>query len=226
MSTSPAIIQRLHNLYFSENKPKKITPTDVALVTYLLLRQSEDHFIRDTQETLGARLGCDRRTIARSIKRLKELGWLIVEQPWEFNPTNHRKTRTMYAPLGLSVNLDKLPIDRARRSAPGEEAKDLAMKHSGVLLRRGVGNRYKRSPKRWKSHQEAAAQRLIDETGSKIAAVNVVNFALKHPDHKKAAHTSLYHIRRRLGRIQADMEAAAASKAAAAESADPVGAEG
>jgi DNA-binding MarR family transcriptional regulator len=80
------ITNRLRSLYFAESKPKKLTPTDLALLTYLLLRETEDHFIYDSQETLGARLGCDRRTVSASIKRLKKLGWVTVEQKWDWNP--------------------------------------------------------------------------------------------------------------------------------------------
>jgi len=219
------ITERLHNLYFSESKPKKLKPVDVALLTYLILRQAEDHFIFDSQETLGKRLGCERETVARSIDRLKRLGWIEVEQRWEFNAKTHRKTRTMYAPLGLSINLEKLPTtaDRPTRIEPSEDAKDMAKQHTGILARNGMGSRYKRSPKRFERHQQHAAQRLIDEVGGYDAAVEVFNFALEHPAHRKAALTSLYHIRRRVKQIAADMEEAAAT---ATESGQPVGAEG
>lgn len=203
-TTSARMIARLQDLYFSESKPEDLTPIDVALLTYLILRQADDHFVYDSQETLGARLGCDRRTVARSIERLAKLKWLTVEQAWDFNEKNRRKTRAMYAPSGLSVNLDELPTDRARRSAPSEDAKNLAGQHTAVLVQSGVGNRYKRTPRRFERHQEHAAQRLIDEVGYD-AIVDILNFALESREHQKAALTSLYAIRQRLKRIRADM---------------------
>ena len=208
---STTITDRLRDLYFSERKPKDLTPTDMALLTYLLLRESEDHFIFDSQETIGARLGCDRRTVAKSIERLETLGWPTVNEQWEWNPKKRRKTRAMYAPSGLSVNLDRLPAsgDRATRNKPSDDAKDLAAQHGAILVQNGVGSRYKRSPRRFTTHQEQAAQRLIDECGSSPeAAAETFNFALNHPAHKKAALTSLYAVRRRLGRIREDMESA------------------
>jgi hypothetical protein len=110
----------------------------------------------------------------------------------------------MYAPSGLSINLDKLPtsVNRTTRTAPSEDAKDLAQQHTTILVQNGKGSRYKRSPKRWERHQQMAAQRLIDEVGGDYdAAIEVLNFALTHPTHKKAALKSLYEVRRRRERI-------------------------
>jgi hypothetical protein len=215
MSTTTASkrLTRLRDLYFSESKPKDITPVDVALLTYLILRETEDHFITDSQETLGERLGCDRRTIARSLDRLEKLGWVTVEEKHDWNPKTHRKTRAQFAPSGLSVNLDRLPTtaERAGRNKPSEEAKDLAAQHTGILARLGGGTRYKRSPRLWERHQQHAAQRLIDELGAD-AAFEAVNFALGHPAHKKAVLTSLYALRKRAQQVREDMEAAEAEK--------------
>ena len=67
-------IALLQNLYFSESKPAELRPIDLALLTYLVLRQTEDHFIFDSQLTLADRLGCKRDAIADSVKRLEGLG--------------------------------------------------------------------------------------------------------------------------------------------------------
>jgi hypothetical protein len=34
---------------YSENKPAELRPVDIALLTYLILRQTEDHYINDSQ---------------------------------------------------------------------------------------------------------------------------------------------------------------------------------
>lgn len=203
--SNPMLLTRLRDLYFCESKPEDLTPVDVALLTYLLLRETEDHFITDGQETLAARLGCERGAIKRSIERLLALGWITVQSQHGWNPKTHRKTRTMYAPNGLSVNLEKLPTnaERAARSAPSPEACDLAAEHTGVLLQNGNA-KYKKLPRYWERHQRHAAQRLIDQAGSYEMAAALVNFALGHPAHTKATLKSLSAVRQKFAKIWVD----------------------
>lgn len=214
-TTAEKRLTRLRDLYFSESKPEDITPTDVALLTYLILRETEDHFITDSQETLAARLGCERGAIKRSLDRLKTLGWITVKEQHEWNPKAHRKTRSMYAPSGLSINMNRLPTaeDRAKRSALSEEARHLAAQHTAIVIQNSNG-KYKRLPKNWERHQTAAAQGLIDRVASYDVALYLVNFALKHPSHKKAAVRSLAAIRQRFPKIWADYAQEAAKKKA------------
>ena len=109
-------IALLQNLYFSESKPAELRPIDLALLTYLVLRQTEDHFIFDSQLTLADRLGCKRDAIADSVKRLEGLGWIVVQRPWQFSTKTKRKTRV----IGKTVD------DRAKRSKPSRDAVDMA----------------------------------------------------------------------------------------------------
>lgn len=201
------MIERLRDLYGSENKPADLTPSDVALLTYLLLKESEDHFVYDSQETIAARLGCERGAVARSIDRLEKLGWVTVRKQWDWTPETRRKTRGIFGSSGLSLNLDKLPTrtDRAKRNAPGDEAKRLAAEYTGKVVANG-GTSYKRFPKRWKAHQEWSAQWLIDKAGSPEMAWALVSFALDHAAHQKAVLRTLYELRRRFTRVWADYE--------------------
>ncbi len=107
---------------------------DIALLTYLIVRQTEDHYINDSQLTLANRLGCERKTIADSIKRLDGLGWIVSKKPWQWSEKTQRKTRSIGKTVGLSVNLDKLPQaqDRAKHSLPGPDAVKLAAKHTAI----------------------------------------------------------------------------------------------
>jgi DNA-binding transcriptional MocR family regulator len=202
---STKITDRLRDLYFSENKPDKLQPIDVALLSYLLLRESEDQFIRDSQETLAARLGCERGAIKRSIDRLEKMGWISVTKQFDWNGKTHRNTRGIFGSSGLSVNLEKLPklADRATRGEPSEDAIKLAKGYTAWLMQH-VPNKYKRFPKRWDAHQQYAAQQLIDRAGSVEMATALVNFALLNPKHKAAARTSLSGIRRKFGAIWSD----------------------
>jgi hypothetical protein len=65
-------ITMLQNLFFSETKPAELKPVDLSLLTYLILRRAEDHYIHDSQLTLANRLGCERQAIRDGIGRLDD----------------------------------------------------------------------------------------------------------------------------------------------------------
>ena len=151
------IVARLQNLYFSENKPTELIPLDILLLTYLILRQTEDHFINDSQLTLANRLGCERKAVAKSIKRLSDLGWIVSKASWQWSEKTKRKTRSIGKTVALSVNLDKLPQakDKTKHSRPSPEAVMLANKHTALLIKLGLG---KKQHKTFDRLQENAAQ--------------------------------------------------------------------
>lgn len=200
-----AVTERLRDLYFAESKPDELNPGDMALLTYLMLRESEDYFCRDSQETLAARLGCERGAIKRSIDRLEKLGWLSVQRQFDWNEKTRRKTRGIFASSGLSVNMERLPTsaDRATRNKPSTDAIDLATAHTSWVIA-NVPSRYKSLPKRWHKQQEFAAQRLIEKAGSAEVAAALVNFALNNSSHKAAARSSLSAVRRKFRAIWED----------------------
>ena len=200
-------IERLQNLFFSENKPAGLKPIDLSLLVYLLLRQSEDHFVYDSQLTLANRLGCERKAIGDSIKRLDALGWITTKEPWQWNEKTKKKTRRMGATVGLAVNLGKLPTseDKARHSRPSPDAVKLAAKHTASLIKWGIS---KRRDKAFDRQQEHAAQRLIEEMGSYLEAIYLLNFALKDKRFQTAVKKSLYELRSRLPAIKRAYDAA------------------
>lgn len=186
----------LHNLYFSENKPETLQPLDLALATYLLLRQTEDHFIWDSQDTLATRLGCDRGTIKRAIDRLVAAGWVLTKAQTRFSEKTKRTTRAMGKTVGLAINLDGLPDydDRATRPAVSEDAKELARRHTAFL---DHGRKPRRRHKGFGAMQGRAAQRLLDDWGDLETVRKIFNWAKDDPRFEKAAHRSLYEFRRR-----------------------------
>ena len=200
-------VNLLQNLLFSENKPPQLRPVDLLLLTYLVVRQTEDHFIYDSHLTLASRLGCERGTIADSIKRLSGIGWITTEEPWQWNPNTKRKTRSIGKTVGLSINLDKLPRaqDKTPHPRPSPDALDLAKWHTALLIKNGVGG--KTRYKTFDQQQQYAAQRLIDKLGDRVS--DVLDFALNDPRHQKKGRTSLYQVRAKLPAIMRDFEAAA-----------------
>jgi hypothetical protein len=200
-------ISTLQNLFFSENKPADLKPADLSLLSYLILRQSEDHFVYDSQLTLANRLGCERKAIGESIKRLDALGWITTKEQWQWNEKTKKKTRRMGATVGLAANLAKLPQadDRAKHSRPSPDAVKLAAKHTASLIKWGV---YKRKDKNFDRQQEHAAQRLIEEMGSYLEAINLLNFAVKDKRFQRAVRKSLYELRSRLPAIRRAYNAA------------------
>ncbi len=196
-----SIITTLQNLFFSESKPAELRPVDIALLTYLILRQTEDHYIFDSQLTLANRLGCERRAIADSIKRLANLEWIVTKNPWQYSDKTKRKTRFAGATIGLSVNPAKLPQmdDRTKHALPSAEAKSLASQHTAMLIQAGLG---KRRPKNFDRQQEHAAQRIIDDLGGDKEAIEILNFALTDVRFQKAASKSLYELRSRMPTIR------------------------
>ena len=180
---------------------------DLALLAYLLLRQTEDHFINDSQLTLAQRLGCERRTIADSIKRLSELGWIVNKPSYQWNEKTQRKTRSIGKTAGLAINLEKLPkpVDKAKHASPSRDAVNLAARHTEFLKREGSNIRQKNFGRQ----QEHAAQRLIESMGGDFEkAVALVNFAIHDQRFRRTARKSLYEIRTRLQAIKLAQDAA------------------
>jgi hypothetical protein len=157
--------------------------------------------------TLANRLGCERKAIADSIKRLGDLGWIVSQAQWQWNEKTKRRTRSIGKTLGLSVNLDKLPQakDKTEHSRPSAEAVSLAAQHTAYLIKLGKSVR---QHKNFSRQQEYAAQRLIDELGSFEEAAAVVSFAWDNERFKNSAQKSLYELRTRLSTIKRAYEVA------------------
>lgn len=204
---SSHIVAHLQSLYFSENKPEQLRPVDIALLTYLILRQTADHYIYDAHLTLASRLGCERRTIAESIKRLSDLGWISTEKSWQWNEKTKRRTRSIGRTVGLSINLDKLPQekDKAQHRGPSSDAIELANWHTALLIKNNVGRKTRYAS--FDRQQQHAAQRLIDALGDDLNKVSdILDFAMNDPRHRKAGYSSLYRIRAKLPAIRRDFE--------------------
>ena len=199
------IVAHLQSLLFSEDKPAELRPVDIALLSYLLLRQTYDHYIYDSQLTLAQRLGCERKGVAESIKKLSDMGWIVRKASWEWNEKTKRKTRSIGRTVGLSINLDKLPQakDRGKPSLPSPDAIKIATGYTAMLKAMGV-----RLHKGFGKQQEHAAQRLIEELNGFQPTTALIQFAIDDPQFQKTAYKSLYEIRTRLPAIKRAYDAA------------------
>jgi len=199
-------ITLLQNLHFSEDKPDALKPIDLSLLTYLILRQTEDHFIYDSQLTLAERLGCKRDAIAASIEPLEALGWIVCMRPFDWNPKTRRKTRTIGGTVGAGRQPGKIAKERFKHSQPSPDALELAARHTKFLASYRT-----KQPKNFRRQQEHAAQRIIDALGSFDEAVLVVNFGASDVRFQKAVLKSLYEVRKRLPAIKSAYDAAQSS---------------
>jgi hypothetical protein len=166
--------------FLEAEKPKGITPPDVLLVTKLIHRRAFDHPINDSQHTLAKSMGCDIRTVARSLERLTSpsINWVA------------RSKRQGYSD-GLTLLHDNLPLAEKDKLQITAAAKKLAGKYHEALTKRG----HKKRPKGWLSQQFVSAQRILNDCGGDFRlACAIISHALGTPAHKVSSRKSLYHI--------------------------------
>src|ERR1700686_98601 len=60
----------------STNRPAWMTPFDVNIISYLIVRGADDHEIHDGIQTLAEATACDWRTMQRRLKKLAANGWI------------------------------------------------------------------------------------------------------------------------------------------------------
>lgn len=177
-----SIVKYLQNLYFSENQPQpsRLQPIDIAFVTYLLLRRTQDHEIFDSQFTIAQRLRSDRRAVARSLARLKAAGWFSVR----------KRGRAQTAAIAL--NIGSLPATRTLREKVTPEAGQLAFRYQRAVQR----IRPRRFSKSWLSRQVVNAQIILGLCdGNLERAAAILTHGITKSRHQRKARISLYHAR-------------------------------
>jgi hypothetical protein len=83
---------------------------DIALFTYFILRQTEDHYIYDSQLTLANRLGCERQAVSVDTASLSTLTTSLRQSQrdsrWRGSPLSLTKE-----PLNALLNMPQcLPL--------------------------------------------------------------------------------------------------------------------
>lgn len=180
LQTNAVTIDVLQRLFFTENKPSSLTPLDIAILAYLILRRTTDHSIHDSHLTIAERVCSDRRTVSRSLRRLEKAGWVSVGG------------RGAGRSKAISINIEKLPAAQPIRAAVTIEAKQLASRYH-IALQKRVGVR--KFPKNWLTRQAPSAQRILTHCeGNLPLACEVIGHALSNPKFKLRASKSLYHV--------------------------------
>lgn len=179
LASNHITIEVLQRLFFSESKPRHLLPIDLAILAYLILRRTSDHEISDSQQTLADRVCGDRKTVARSLRRLGRLGWVSV--------SGRGRGRTK----GLSIDIDKLPAAQPVREKISKEAKQFAYQYEAYLKK----TTKRRFAKNWLTRQGPSAQQILTKCGGNLPLAGaVVEHAFDNPKFKKCAETSLYHL--------------------------------
>lgn len=176
-------MQVICRLYASGEDPNTppLDKIDISILVYLISRRCMDHEIFDSQYTIAERTRVERKAVARSLKRLSDLGWITVGS---LGPG-----RSKY----IALNIDQFPAAQPVHQKVTDNAKKLAMVYHDQLKHLGcLGKR----PKNWWKRQWPSAQNLIDRCdGDVMRAGALVNFAMHHPELKARARTSLYWVR-------------------------------
>jgi hypothetical protein len=178
--TDKVTVDVLQRLIFSEEKPSKLLPIDLVIMTYLVLRRCEDHEIFDSQLTIAERTCTEWKAVGRSLKRLQKVGWVTV--------TYRGRGRTK----AIAINLDTFPAAQPVRELVTEGAK--------VLVREYVSELQKVDPHRrllqgWVNRQWPSAQRIVTLCDGDVQlAYSMMGHAFMWPTLKKRARTSVYNM--------------------------------
>ncbi len=169
-------------------KPDGIGPSEISFITSLLAFKAIDHPVTFSHGTLATMIGCcDEKTIRRVEKTLKANGWIST--------TSRRGLSKL-----TSVNLDRLPMaNRTLPAKPSEAAIELRKRYLQALFRL----RIKFPHKKQLSTQDWSAQKIINRCdGNAEVAFQMIEHAIGHAKHTKAARRGLYALSQRWKAIE------------------------
>jgi hypothetical protein len=177
--SNTVVVDILQRLLFSESKPSRLTPTDIAVMTYLILRRAVDHSIHDSHDTIAKRVCVERKAVMDSLARLESVRWITVE------------SRGLGRTKSISINIEGLPAAEPVRSAITPEAKALVRDYYSELKKMGR----KQFHKNWFHRQYPSGQRILTMCGGDLqVAHHLMIWALKSPRFKERSKQSTYHM--------------------------------
>jgi len=179
----------------STNRPSWMTPVDVALISYLIVRGADDHEINDGIQTLAEATACDWRTVQRRLKKLASNGWLTSAtnkgSTKSFTLTNKYREH-LAVPILITPEAQSL----ANRFIVYQGKNARTLKFSKFELKR-------MNRKGYRGIQEVNAAKLIQKVGNEQEAATLVTKAIQDPRFVKEVKNSLYNVNRKLPKIQA-----------------------
>jgi hypothetical protein len=158
------LIKALRNLYTSKDaKPKDITPTDLALVSRLLLQKADEEAVYPGKATLELELNCGEWAITESLRRLESVTVEGELRPWVTVESGaRRQIANRYRVL-----VENLPIEAELKRQPKR------------IFKKGTERRYA-------YRFQTLFDRCQHPNGSKWLFVQILNFALS--DNRFKAH--------------------------------------
>ena len=179
------LIRVLRNLYTSKDaKPKEITPTDLALVSRLLLQKADEEAVYPGKATLELELNCGEWAITESLKRLESVTVEGELRPWVTVESGaRRQIANRYRVL-----VQNLPIEaELKRPTVTKEAENFA-KYFLSLQKTWQPKRIfkKGTERRYAYRFQTLFDRCQHPNGSKWLFVQILNFALS--DNRFKAH--------------------------------------
>src|SRR5690242_7047048 len=117
MNTDTATLNLLRD-FLDSPKPPNTECIDVLQTLYFLAHKAAEHPFNPSQGTMAAKFGCERRTILRSQRKLRRLGWLGLSSDPQRGKSNP-----------LSVDVSKIPLEKPSAVQVTEAAKQLAFRY-------------------------------------------------------------------------------------------------
>jgi hypothetical protein len=168
------LIHAIRRLLATENQlPKDTTPLDLLQTVRFLVQRADEANVWPSQDTLAEQLASSPDAIAKSQKRLRDNGWLVVRKGGYRGRTN-----------SYSVDLDKVPLGDLSRTVISDSARKIAASYGRYVK---VTTR-KKFMKNWHQQWSFAIQKLLKKTGGDVQKlVGIVNFALTSPTYQRKA---------------------------------------
>ena len=155
----------------ASDKPSDIKPLDVLLVVRLLLQHAAEKSVTLSYSSLADQLCCTEHTVATSVDRLVDHGWLTFT-----SGKNQNRANTFF------VVLDKLPLEAdLKKTVVGPMARNMAAQHV-MMMKRARRRVFKTTGDRL----AFGFQFLIDRKckGDANLLFSLLNFAGNHPDYQ------------------------------------------
>lgn len=204
-----AKLEVIRGLLKYEGRAEEIAGTDILTVVLLLLHGADEQPVRMSSTTISMALGCAETTLARSTKRLQDVGWLHVKSG------KGRQNPNLY-----TVLLDKLPVaDDLKRTVLSPAMRALAKQYAQAI-RVDTKGRKRRFTEANFQRMGFALQQFLDRhcASDEQLLRGALNFALACPKFRIKAYRGPHALRRCFGKLMREFKDAGQP---AAETAKP-----